>query len=142
MSKAYISVAKRQRVAERARSRCEYCQTQEAYVGMPFEIEHIIPKVAGGSSEEANLCLACPQCNRRKGSRTSAPDEETGESVPLFNPRQDQWHTHFAWEQNGLYLAGLTPIGRATVAALQMNNPFIVRSRRAWIVAGWHPPRA
>jgi hypothetical protein len=32
MSKAYISVAKRQRVAERARSRCEYCQTQEAYV--------------------------------------------------------------------------------------------------------------
>ena len=141
MSSAYISPTRRQLVAERAKHRCEYCQTQELVVGMTLEIEHIIPEVAGGSSDESNLCLACPSCNRYKGRRTNAVDEETGDTVSLFHPRQQKWQAHFSWEQNGLYLVGLTPSGRATIAALQMNNPFIVRSRRAWIAAGWHPPQ-
>jgi len=29
---------------------------------------------------------------------------------------------------------------RATVEALQMNNPTVVRARRRWASAGWHPP--
>jgi hypothetical protein len=35
---------------------------------------------------------------------------------------------------------GLTPTGRATIVTLQMNNPAIVRARRRWVSAGWHPP--
>ena len=141
MSSAYIPPARRQLVIERAKHPCEYCQTQELVVGMALEIEHIIPEVAGGSSDETNLCLACPSCNRYKGRRTNAVDEETGDAVSFFHPRQQEWQAYFSWEQNGLYLVGLTPSGRATIAALQMNNPFIVRSRRAWIAAGWHPPQ-
>src|SRR5712691_11508142 len=47
----YIPLEVRQRVAATAQHRCEYCQTQEVIVGMPLEVEHIIPEVAGGSSD-------------------------------------------------------------------------------------------
>jgi len=30
--------------------------------------------------------------------------------------------------------------GRATVAALNLNNPYIVPARRLWVLAGWHSP--
>lgn len=137
---AYISPEIRQRVADAARHRCGYCQTQEAVVGMPFEIEHIIPEAAGGDSEETNLWLSCPSCNRHKGIQMRAFDAQTGQFVPLFNPRVQIWEEHFAWEQEGLYIVGLTPIGRATIQALRMNNPFVIYSRQVWIDWGWHPP--
>lgn len=137
----YISRELRQRVADAAKHRCGYCQTQEAVIGMPLEIEHITPEVAGGTSDEENLWLACPRCNRYKGMQIGFIDEITGEQAPLFHPRQQRWSEHFAWEQDGLYIVGLTPTGRATVTALQMNNPFVVYSRRVWISWGWHPPK-
>ncbi len=128
-------------VEERAKHRCEYCQTQEKIIGMPLEVEHILPEALGGSANKANFCLACPRCNRHKAVQVSALDDESGERVQLFNPRQMDWIEHFVWQQEGLYIKGLTSIGRATIKALQMNNPFVVRSRRVWIAAGWHPPQ-
>lgn len=107
---------------------------------MPLEIDHILPEAAGGSSDETNLWLACPRCNQYKGMQTHAVDEVTGERAPLFDPRRQRWQDHFAWEQGGLYIVGLTAIGRATVQALQMNNPFVVRARYVWISWEWHPP--
>jgi len=142
MSTTYIAPLLRQLVTDRARQRCEYCQTQEVIIGMPLEVEHIIPEVGGGHSDETNLCLACPRCNRYKGVLVNALDEETNEIAPLFNPRQDRWDDHFLWQQGGLYIVGLTPSGRVTVFSLQMNNPFVVRARRVWIQTGWHPPQA
>jgi hypothetical protein len=53
----------------------------------------------------------------------------------------NKWEEHFAWQQNGLYIVGLTSTGRVTIAALQMNNPFVVRSCQVWIEASWHPPQ-
>ena len=44
------------------------------------------------------------------------------------------------WEQAGIHLIGLTATGRATVVALDMNNPLILFARRRWVNAGWHPP--
>lgn len=41
---------------------------------------------------------------------------------------------------SGAIIAGLTTHGRATVIALNLNRPALVRSRRLWIRAGWHPP--
>lgn len=140
MSAVYIPTATREFVSNRAKRQCEYCQTQERVMGMPLEIEHIIPTILGGNSDEGNLCLACPFCNRHKGIRIDAVDEQTGDNVSLFHPRQQDWHTHFYWEEGGLYLVGRTPTGRVTIATLQMNNPFVVRSRHIWIESGWHPP--
>jgi hypothetical protein len=136
-----IPRALRQYITERAKHRCGYCQTQEWIIGMPLEVEHIIPEVLGGDSTESNLWLACPSCNRHKSQSTRATDPETGQQVPLFNPRSQLWHDHFHWREKGLYILGLTPTGRATVETLHMNNPFIVRARRAWIMVGWHPPK-
>lgn len=136
----YIGAQLRGLVAERARNRCEYCQSQKSVMGMPFEIEHILPLSAGGDSREGNLCLACPRCNRHKGTQVTGLDEETGEIVTLFDPRRDRWGDHFSWSGSGERLLAQTATARATIEALQMNNAFAVRARRLWALAGWHPP--
>lgn len=94
MSVSYISAALRQLVEERAQFRCEYCQTQQLIIGMPLEVEHIVPEVNGGRTDESNLCLACSGCNRHKSSRTEATDRLTDTTVPLFHPRQQHWYEH------------------------------------------------
>lgn len=88
-----------------------------------------------------NLWLACDLCNSRKGVRTLAADPLTGQTVSLFNPRQQSWYEHFAWNSNGTRVVGLTDIGRATVITLQLNHPFLVEARSWWVKAGWHPPK-
>ncbi len=47
---------------------------------------------------------------------------------------------HFGWAEGGLLIIGQTATGRATVAALRMNDPEHVNGRRIWIRAGYHPP--
>ena len=51
-----------------------------------------------------------------------------------------RWTEHFRWEENGLLIVGVTPTGRATVNAVQLNRAPLVNSRRLWVSAGWHPP--
>ena len=46
----------------------------------------------------------------------------------MFHPRRQRWRDHFRWD--GFRIVGLTPTGRATVAALQMNRPLILAIRR------------
>jgi 5-methylcytosine-specific restriction endonuclease McrA len=87
MSRASIPKAIRERVATEAHHRCGYCQTQQAVIGLPMHIEHIIPEAAGGSSEPDNLWLACAVCNNYKGTHTHALDPTSGDQVALFNPR-------------------------------------------------------
>ncbi len=140
MSGTFIPLAVRERVAADARYRCGYCQTQQAVTGMPLHIEHIIPKAAGGSSEIENLWMACPLCNNYKGTQTHTTDPASGERVPLFNPRTQDWHAHFRWSDDGAEVIGLTPIGRATVVALKLNRDTLRRARRRWVGVGWHPP--
>ncbi len=140
MSRDYIPTTVRHRVAEAAHYRCGYCQTQQAVVGIPLHIEHIIPLAAGGDSDEDNLWLACSVCNNYKGTQTHAPDPETGEQVSLFNPRIQSWTDHFAWSDDGVEIIGLTSTGRATVQSLKLNQPFMCRARRRWVMANWHPP--
>lgn len=140
MSSTYISKELRYFVRERAQFRCEYCQAQEIILGMPFEIEHIMPESQGGDSLEENLCLACPRCNRYKASQISIWDEINKAQVDLFNPRQQLWDEHFVWGERGREIQALTATGRVTIAALHLNNAFVVRARVIWVNAGWHPP--
>lgn len=106
-----------------------------------LEIEHIIPLSLGGETEEGNLWLACPLCNRYKGSKTTAFDPQTGQEVQLFNPRQQDWQQHFRWSDDGLRIIGITDVGRATVATLHLDDdPDALLVRSYWVVAGWHPP--
>jgi 5-methylcytosine-specific restriction endonuclease McrA len=106
-----------------------------------LEVDHIVPEVLGGPTEEANLCLTCKECNDHKGDRIIALDQLTGEVVPLFHPRQQRWNEHFAWTPEGDTIVGLTPVGRATVTALNLNRDHLVKARRKWVAVGWHPPK-
>jgi hypothetical protein len=136
---ARISNNLRQQVIERARERCEYCQTQQIIV-VAMEIDHIIPESAGGETNLDNLCLACIGCNGFKLDFQIGIDPDTEKEAPLFNPRTQNWHEHFKWNGDGLKIIGLTATGRATVVRLRMNRDAVVNSRRRWVEADWHPP--
>jgi hypothetical protein len=136
----YIPDDLRDRVRLQAANRCGYCLSPQHLVMGTLEIEHILPKSAGGFTEEENLWIACRLCNSFKGSQTQAADPDNGEIVTLFNPRHQYWNEHFEWEISKTQIAGLTPCGRATVAALRLNNLVAVTVRQYWVDAGWHPP--
>ncbi len=142
MTRPYLSAKVEQRVRQTARNRCGYCLSPQHLVMARLEIEHIIPLSKGGDSDELNLWLACPLCNRHKSNKTSAIDPETGQTVPLFKPRTQTWFNHFRWSEDGLCIIGLTAIGRATVAALHLSDDLDALTVRSyWVLAGWHPPQ-
>ena len=141
MVRVYIPVEVARRVREAARHRCGYCLSPQRLVMARLQIEHILPRAKGGTSEEANLWLSCPLCNNYKGDRITATDPETGETHSLFNPRAQRWSEHFRWSEDGLRIIGLTPIGRATVDALRLaDDPDALTVRSYWVLVGWHPP--
>ena len=141
MPRDYLSVDLVRRVREAAGHRCGYCLSPQRLVMARLEVEHVIPLARGGTDDESNLWLGCPLCNRYKGDRTAAADPESGAVVPLFHPSRQRWSDHFEWSEDGLRVLGRTPTGRATVAALRLDDDpdaLIVRSYR--VLAGWHPP--
>jgi hypothetical protein len=123
-------------IAERARSRCEYCHAPQRVVGYRLELEHIVPLARGGPTVPENLALSCRACNLAKAARIEALDPRTGKVAPLFNPRTQQWADHFRWSRDGTRIIGRTASGRATVVALRMNDDFRVIARVHWRRAG------
>ena len=102
-------------------NRCEYCHLhQDDSPLAALHIEHIRPRKHGGGDDEANLCLACIDCNLRKDPNLTGIDPLTGAVTELFHPRQQLWENHFAFE--GIYLTGRTPTGRTTIQVLDMNS--------------------
>jgi hypothetical protein len=136
----YVPVNLRQQLRRQFSNCCAYCRTAEHLTVVTFEVEHIIPIASGGETALANLCLACPTCNRHKALRVTAVDPQTDRVVSLFHPQQQKWSDHFAWSADQTELIGLTAIGRATIDALRINRPQLVRTRRMWGKMGEHPP--
>jgi len=137
---AYVAVDLQREIRAQFENRCGYCRTAEELTVVTFEFEHIVPQSSNGETVRENLCLACPTCNRFKADRTTARDPVSARDVPLFHPQRDIWAEHFAWAPGATEIAGLTATGRATVAALRMNRPQVVRVRRMWVLMGEHPP--
>ena len=134
MSTVYLPPALRQLVYERAGGRCEYCLMPESVAFASHEIDHIISQKHGGPTEAANLALSCLLCNKRKGSDIASIDPATNEILPLYNPRRDRWHDHFAL--SGAHLTALTATGRATIQLLQLNHANRLKERELLITAG------
>jgi hypothetical protein len=57
--------------------------------------------------------------------------------TPFYNPRTQHWNLHFNLE--GAQIIPLTPIGRVTIAILQINHPERVLERQHLIQAGKYP---
>ena len=134
---SYIPVRLRRQVIARAGNRCEYCRLSQLGQIAQFHIDHIQPQSAGGLTLSDNLALACVACSLHKAARQSFIDPISGRDVPLFNPRQMNWSDHFRWDD--VLVQGLTPIGRATIAALQMNRVMMLAIREEQIWFGRHP---
>jgi hypothetical protein len=124
----------------RAHGRCEYCQMLHDFSPDTFEIEHIIALIQGGTNELSNLAFSCSGCNNRKSSKIMAIDPLTGLYVALYNPRTDNWKSHFEWQEDFTIVKGITEIGRATVEQLQLNRKGLMNLRKALFVFGVHPP--
>ena len=132
--------ALRQRVIAESGNGWVYCHSLTSITGARPVIDHIIPEAAGGQTVWDNLCLACHSGHECKGAYMAAQDPLTGERVHLFHPRLQVWSAHCCWSEDGSQILGLTPAGRATVAALNMNHPTLVEARRRWTRVGGHPP--
>jgi hypothetical protein len=126
-----------QAVRERAGGLCEHCHAPQAYYPERFQIDHIIARQHGGETSLENLALCCIECNRRKGPNISSIDPQTRQRTDLFDPRRDVWQHHFAWR--GATLWGLTPVGRATIAILEINRLPRVSVRQTLIDEGVFP---
>ena len=91
-----ISAQIRAQVRQRAQNACEYCHLhQDDSPLAALHIEHIIPKIHGGSDDVENLALACIDCNLHKGTNLTGIDPETNVITELFHPRRHAWEDHF-----------------------------------------------
>jgi len=124
----------RETVATRAERRCEYCLLPERWTTLPFQLDHIIAEKHGGQTSLENLAYSCLHCNSFKGPNIAGRDDETGETVRLFDPRHDNWSEHFEWD--GALLKGRTAVGRATIAVLRLNLAYRVAVRESLIEEG------
>ena len=120
MSISYIPAALRRLVEERAKYQCEYCLLPAKVAFFAHEIDHIIAQKHRGETNADNLALTCWRCNRYKGSDFGSFDPETRNFSFLFNPRNQEWKSHFIFSE--VLIVGLTPEGRTTVKLLQMNS--------------------
>jgi hypothetical protein len=127
-------------VRVRGSQRCEYCLFPASRLNLRFELEHVIARKHGGTDASGNLAYSCPHCNRHKGTDLSSIDWATSRTklIRLFNPRRHVWSYHFTFD--GPYIVGRTPIGRVTVAVLNMNAIWMVSLREALIAEGVFPP--
>ncbi len=134
MTPTYIPTLLRQMIYQRAGGRCEYCLYPQAASFLAFEIEHIIAEKHGGATTEDNLALACPYCNRFKGTDVGSIDPDTGQLTSFFNPRTQRWTEHF--RLIGAQITPLTPAGRVTAVILQLNHPDRISERQRLIEIG------
>lgn len=133
-----LTDGQKQRVRERAGCCCEYCRVSQSGRLARFHVDHIVAIAHGGTDDDDNLCLACPECNAFKGVNVAALDPATGKAAKVYNPRHQVWDHHFALQEDAT-LTGLTPEGRTTIAVLRFNDDERVKQRLGEIAVGDYP---
>ena len=81
---SYIPDALRRHIHDLAKDCCEYCLIDERFSHLSHEIDHVIAEKHRGETVADNLCLACFDCNRHKGSDFASFDPQTGDIVRLL----------------------------------------------------------
>jgi 5-methylcytosine-specific restriction endonuclease McrA len=85
-----IGAKTRTHVRERAQNACEYCRLHQNDSPLAvLHVEHIIPKIHGGTDDLDNLALACIDCNLHKGTNLTGIDpqnERSDRAVPSAAP--------------------------------------------------------
>lgn len=138
MSRTYISEELRRTVIEQAGGVCDYCLLHQDDTPLTHPIDHIVAVKHGGETAVDNLALSCLECNLNKGTDLTTFDPLSGELVRIFHPRQQKWENHFVLED--ARIAGLTPVGRATIKLLKINAPERLIQRQLLASVGRYPP--
>jgi len=107
--------------------------------GATFHIEHVIPRVRGGTSELGNLALACPSCNLHKADRVNSDPDHAPEAIALFHPRTDVWSDHFEWDE--YQLVAKSDVGQLTIQLFRLNHERRIKIRQAEQMFGLFPPQ-
>jgi 5-methylcytosine-specific restriction endonuclease McrA len=68
--------------------KCAYC----GRAGLPLEVEHIVPRIRGGTHRVSNLTLACKTCNQSKGKRTAEEFGYPEVQARALKPLRDAVH--------------------------------------------------
>ena len=88
---------------------CQYCHDELTLAGMT--IDHVIPRVRGGTTKWDNVVSACYSCNSAKGHRTTMkphitpvkPDYHSllssARRVPIEIPDKS-WIPYLGWDEN------------------------------------------
>ncbi len=95
----------REYLLEKWHRTCAYCGVKD----VPLEVEHMIPRVRGGSDRVSNLTLACVPCNQKKGRQTAAefgfPQLQAQAKFPLKDAaavNATRWALYRALQTTGL----------------------------------------
>jgi hypothetical protein len=136
----YIPVKVQRLVLTVSNACCEYCWAPAEYSSALYHFDHLLPTAKGGQSAFDNIAYSCSGCNGYKSDKTHSLDTLTNQIVRLYHPRNDIWTDHFQWSGNGVKIEGITPIGRATVALLQLNRNGNINLRQLLKLVELHPP--
>jgi 5-methylcytosine-specific restriction endonuclease McrA len=119
----------REYLLEKWHRTCAYCGVRD----VPLEVEHIIPKVRGGSDRVSNLTLACAPCNQKKGSQTANefgyPQVQAQAKVPLKDAaavNTTRWALSHALETTGL------PVETGTGGRTKYNRMRLSIAKSHW----------
>jgi 5-methylcytosine-specific restriction endonuclease McrA len=119
----------REYLLEKWQRTCAYCGA----MGVPLQVEHIVPRARGGSDRVSNLTLACGPCNQRKGSQTAAefgfPQVQVQAQRPLNDAaavNSTRWALYQALQATGL------PVEAGTGGRTKYN-----RTRLGWPKTHW-----
>lgn len=119
------------------KGRCAYCDASIANVATAH-IEHYRPrkKYPELVVEWANLTIACPRCNSKKGDSFS-------EDIPFVNPFSDDPEAHLIFLAD-LVFAPDSCRGQHTISTLGLNDEDVVQARKRRLVnlerlvRSWH----
>jgi hypothetical protein len=133
----YISENMRLMVAQNAHFKCEYCGIHEDDQFYTFQVDHIISLKHGGKTILINLAYTCSVCNQNKGSDLGTFLPNSKRLIRLFNPRKDNWSSHFTIGYGEIIPKTL--IAAATIKVLDINNIDRIILRQGLIDEGRYP---
>lgn len=122
----------REYLLEKFSRKCSYCKKE----GVPLEVEHITPKSRGGSNRVSNLCLACHECNTKKGTQTAAEFGHIEVQALAKRPFKDAAAVNSVrWAVRRMFTATGLPVEMGTGGRTKFNRTQQGYPKAHWIDA-------
>ncbi|HEM7950361.1 HNH endonuclease [Citrobacter koseri] len=110
---------------------CPYCmQITRSNNGRMWDIEHIIPRENEKNFmfSAENLCVACPDCNNRKGATRVSTSKATkilptrSDLYLIIHPHFDEYSQHIEVIKPGAFYVAKTKKGEKTIGICGLNR--------------------